>query len=145
MQPSTQREQTAYSVSVAYLQVPPDLMEASSSWRGGARAARRPGSVLVFRGDQSHRVKAFCIETEGDCSVSHEPGDKRISFVLEQYRVVPEKLVRTPAFVIAPTATEQALLPLLASLRPPRPGPPGRVPVGEKALAERRASAGRVK
>ena len=75
---------------------------------------------------------------KGDCSVSHEAADKRISFVLEQYRVVPEKLRRTPAFVIAPAATEQARLPLLAS-RAPRPGPPGRVPVGEKALAERRA------
>ena len=62
------------------------------------------------------------MNNEGDCSVSNEAADKRISFVLEQYRVVPEKLKRTPAFVIAPTATEQALLPLLASLRPLGPG-----------------------
>ena len=88
---------------------------------GGSHAPRE-GSVLVFRGDQSHRVKAFCIETEGDCPVGHDSDEKRISFVLEQYRVVPEKLRRTPAFVIAPTATEQALLPLLASLRPLGPG-----------------------
>ena len=88
----------------------------------GRSHAPREGSVLVFRGDQSHRVKAFCLNSEGDCSVSHEPDNKRISFVLEQYRVVPEKLKRTPAFVIAPTATEQALLPLLASLRPLGPG-----------------------
>ena len=64
---------------------------------------------------------AFCL-SEGDCAVDQTPETKRISFVLEQYRVVPEKLVRTPAFVIAPTATEQALLPLLASLRPLGPG-----------------------
>ena len=121
MQPSTQREQTAYSVSVAYLQVPPSLNGGELVVAGRSHAPRE-GSVLVFRGDQSHRVKAFCIETEGDCAVDQTPETKRISFVLEQYRVVPEKLKRTPAFVIAPTATEQALLPLLASLRPLGPG-----------------------
>jgi len=119
MQPSTQREQTAYSVSVAYLQVPQGL-DGGELVVAGRSHAPREGSVLVFRGDQSHRVKAFCLH-EGDCPVDTE-GEKRISFVLEQYRVVPEKLVRTPAFVIAPTATEQALLPLLASLRPLGPG-----------------------
>ena len=120
MQPSTQREQTAYSVSVAYLQVPPSLNGGELVVAGRSHAPRE-GSVLVFRGDQSHRVKAFCL-SEGDCAVDQTPETKRISFVLEQYRVVPEKLVRTPAFVIAPTATEQALLPLLASLRPLGPG-----------------------
>jgi hypothetical protein len=88
----------------------------------GRSHAPREGSVLVFRGDQSHRVKAFCLNTEGDCPGSNEAAEKRISFVLEQYRVVPEKLRRTPSFIIAPTATEQALLPLLASLRPLGPG-----------------------
>ena len=70
----------------------------------------------------AHRVKAFCLNNEGDCAVDQTPETKRISFVLEQYRVVPEKLKRTPAFVIAPSTTEQALLPLLASLRPLGPG-----------------------
>ena len=121
MQPSTQREQTAYSVSVAYLQVPRGL-DGGELVVAGRSHAPREGSVLVFRGDQSHRVKAFCLNNEGDCAVDQTPETKRISFVLEQYRVVPEKLMRTPAFVIAPTATEQALLPLLASLRPLGPG-----------------------
>ena len=121
MQPSTQREQTAYSVSVAYLQVPQGL-DGGELVVAGRSHAPREGSVLVFRGDQSHRVKAFCLNTEGDCPGSNEAAEKRISFVLEQYRVVPEKLRRTPSFIIAPTATEQALLPLLASLRPLGPG-----------------------
>ena len=35
----------------------------------GGATRHREGSVLVFRGDQSHRVKAFCLNNEGDCSV----------------------------------------------------------------------------
>ena len=116
MQPTTQREQTAYSVSVAYLQVP-DKLDGGELVVGGLNHAPREGHVLTFRGDQSHRVKAFCLG-KGDCSLSHKPDSKRISFVLEQYRVAPEKLKRTPAFIIAPTELEQSLLPLLASLRP---------------------------
>ena len=65
MQPSTQREQTAYSVSVAYLQVPP-LLNGGELVVAGRSHAPREGSVLVFRGDQSHRVKAFCLNLCGN-------------------------------------------------------------------------------
>mmetsp|Transcript_27114 Transcript_27114/g.84294 ORF Transcript_27114/g.84294 Transcript_27114/m.84294 type:complete len:430 (-) Transcript_27114:44-1333(-) len=116
IQPTTIREQTAFSVSVGYLQVPKaidggELIVASYQHPPNA------GDVLVFRGDQSHRVMAFCVNTTGDCARDADPLTHRISFVLEQYRIPPEKIARTPKFVMAPSQAEQSTLPVIYSIR----------------------------
>ena len=94
MQPSTQREQTAYSVSVAYLQVPP-LLNGGELVVAGRSHAPREGSVLVFRGDQSHRVKAFCLNLCGNQPVCQVHNTK--SFLGDDAAVLARSSGEEPA------------------------------------------------
>ena len=76
------------------------------------------GDVLTFRGDLAHKVRPFCGGGAASCDRDADPAKARVSFVLEQYRLPPEKLARSPSFVVAPSKREQSAIPVVASLRP---------------------------
>ena len=61
-------------------------------------------------------MRAFCLGP-GHCAFDADPATHRVSFVLEQYRLPPEKLARTPTFVVAPSKREQNLLPVVYAMR----------------------------
>ncbi|KAJ8609693.1 hypothetical protein CTAYLR_009380 [Chrysophaeum taylorii] len=110
IQSTTQREQSAFSVSVGYVQVPP-FINGGELELDGLRHYPNEGSVLVFRGDLVHAVNAFCARETGPaprkCDIDPNPKLQRISFVLEQYMLSPAKLKRSPSFILAPSDFEQ--------------------------------------
>lgn len=125
IQSFTQREQSAFTVSVGYVQVPRGISGGHLLVKG-MRHYPHEGSVLVFRGDLNHAVSAFCVlptesssptTTEGNysCEIDTDPTKQRISFVLEQYRLPPEKLARSPSFILAPSDFEQELITVLSA------------------------------
>ena len=99
------------------MKVPPD-MDGGELVVRGTRHAPREGSVLTFRGDLPHHVRAFCVGPAAFCDRDSNVTNARVSFVLEQYRLPPEKLARSPSFIVAPTKREQSVIPVVASLRP---------------------------
>lgn len=125
IQSFTQREQSAFTVSVGYLQVPRGILGGDLLVKG-LRHHPHQGSVLVFRGDLNHAVSAFCVvasptnderldEQSKNCEIDTDPAKQRISFVLEQYRLAPEKLARSPSFILAPSDFEQELISVLSA------------------------------
>lgn len=126
IQSVTQRGQSAFSVSVGYLQVP-EQIDGGELILNGMRHSPHEGSVLVFRGDQKHAVNAFCaskIDSSGqhqevwrgaDCDIKSDPDLQRISFVLEQYLLPPAKLRRTPSFILAPSDMEQEIISVIST------------------------------
>ena len=66
----------------------------------------------------THKVRPFCGGGAASCDRDAAPAQARGSFVLEQYRLPPEKLARSPSFVVAPSKREQSAIPVVASLRP---------------------------
>eukprot|EP00635_Sarcinochrysidales_sp_CCMP3193_P005379 CAMPEP_0118912674 /NCGR_PEP_ID=MMETSP1166-20130328/13810_1 /TAXON_ID=1104430 /ORGANISM="Chrysoreinhardia sp, Strain CCMP3193" /LENGTH=450 /DNA_ID=CAMNT_0006852195 /DNA_START=17 /DNA_END=1369 /DNA_ORIENTATION=+ len=135
IQSTTQREQTAFTVSVGYVQVP-TFIDGGHLEINGLRHHPTAGSVLVFRGDQNHAVAAFCAaaKTDGDplpngttpprggayrqlaCPLEeNDPDLQRISFVLEQYKLPNHKLKRSPYFILAPSSLEEELIPILSA------------------------------
>jgi len=117
IQTTTIAQQTAFQVSVGYMQVPTRI-DGGELVVDGYYHYPSEGDVLTFRGDQPHHVRAFCADGASFCDRVADPAAARVSFVLEQYRVPPEKAARTPAFVVAPTSREQSYLPVVSSLRP---------------------------
>lgn len=128
IQSVTQQGQSAFSVSVGYLQVP-EQIDGGELILNGVRHSPHEGSVLVFRGDQKHAVNAFCaankkLDQSGqhqqiwrgdDCDIKSDPDLQRISFVLEQYLLPPAKLKRTPSFILAPSDLEQEIISVIST------------------------------
>ena len=117
IQSTTIREQTAFHVSVGYMRVPDGLAGGELVLDGRAHHPAE-GDVLTFRGDLAHKVRPFCGGGAAFCDRDADPAKARVSFVLEQYRLPPEKLARSPSFVVAPSKREQSAIPVVASLRP---------------------------
>ena len=117
IQSTTIREQTAFHVSVGYMRVPDGLAGGELVLDGRAHHPAE-GDVLTFRGDLAHKVRPFCGGGAASCDRDADPAKARVSFVLEQYRLPPEKLARSPSFVVAPSKREQSAIPVVASLRP---------------------------
>lgn len=119
IQSTTQREQTAFTVSVGYVKVP-HFIDGGDLELNRRKHPPSEGSILVFRGDQNHAVSAFCaaqtrealVPPRADCDIDPDPDLQRISFVLEQYRLDDAKLRRSPSFIIAPSKFEQDAIPL---------------------------------
>lgn len=122
IQCATHRDQSAFTVSVGYLQVPPNI-DGGELLLAGMRHPPHEGSVLVFRGDQNHAVSAFCAggnwtrtsRAPYECDIDTAPHLQRISFVLEQYRLDKTKLKRSPSFILAPSDFEQELISVLTA------------------------------
>ena len=122
IQSTTQREQTAFTVSVGYVHVP-KFIDGGHLEIAGLRHYPREGSVLVFRGDQNHGVAAFCAFSESrpfnqsaPCPLNdHDIDLQRVSFVLEQYKLPPHKLRRSPFFILAPSSLEEDLIPIISA------------------------------
>lgn len=115
MQTTTIATQTAFMVSVGYMQVP-DFIDGGELVVNGYVHYPTAGDVLTFRGDLPHYVRAFCADGAKTCETDEDPAAARVSFVLEQYRVPKFKADRTPAFVVAPSSKEQSYLPVISSL-----------------------------